>query len=351
MSLDGRIRQGLVQAADSVEPNVEGDLMQVVQRSRNRRRIQWAAAAVAVAAIGAFLFLGGTDLFDSTGDTGPIPPAGGGVTSNPTPGSTPSSGLEPSTSVSVVVWFTKGETLFPDTSGQIPDTSGQLTGNISDVPPGPAFRSLLEGVHGPAENAGLGTQIPSGTELNAISIQNGVATVDLSDEFESGGGSLSMRMRVAQVVYTLTQVPSVEGVLFEIDGKPVDSIGGEGIDVSSPQTREDYEDLVAAIVVTNPGYGTPFASFGTSEGAGIIEGTANVFEANVSWRILDEDGEEIASGFTTATCGTGCRGDFKIEAEFSVDHDQEGTIEVLEYSAENGEPINVVSIPVTLLSN
>ncbi len=78
MSLDGRIRQGLVQAADTVEPNVEGDLMKVQARSRNRRRIQFAAGAVAVAAIGAFLFLGGTDLFDSTGDTAPIPPASTG---------------------------------------------------------------------------------------------------------------------------------------------------------------------------------------------------------------------------------------------------------------------------------
>ncbi|MBK5228922.1 MAG: GerMN domain-containing protein [Actinobacteria bacterium] len=341
MSLDGRIRQGLVGAADSVQPNVEGDLMQVVERNHNRRRIQWAAAAVAVAAIGAFLFLGGTDLFDSTGDTDPIPPAStgdGSPTVAPTTESSPSA--EPDASVILEVWFTKGETLYSVADAYV---SHVLPPAVAGV----ALEHLLNRVD---PGAGLATEIPGGTELLGVDITNGVATVDLSNEFESGGGSLSMRMRVAQVVYTLTQFETVKGVLFEIDGELVDSIGGEGIDVSTPQTRKDYEDLLPAITVTTPGIGWDFTSAGPGVGAGIIEGTANVFEANVSWRILDENGKEIASGFTTASCGTGCRGNFRIEAEFSVDHDQDGTIEVLEYSAENGEPINVVSIPVTLLS-
>ena len=339
MSLDGRIRQGLVGAADSVEPNVEGDLMQVVERNHNRRRIQWAAGAVAVAAIGAFMFLGGTDLFDSTGDTDPIPPASTGngeSTIEPTPDSSPSEAVSV---IALEVWFTKGEMLYSDAYEY--EVHRPATARA-------ALERLLQGGLGPAGD--LATQIPVGTQLLGVEITNGIATVDLSGEFQSGGGSLSMRMRVAQVIYTLTQFETVKGVLFEIDGELVDSIGGEGIDVSTPQTRKDYEDLLPAITVTTPGIGWDFTSAGPGVGGGIIEGTANVFEANVSWRILDENGKEIASGFTTASCGTGCRGDFRIEAEFSVDHDQDGTIEVLEYSAENGEPINVVSIPVTLLS-
>ncbi len=140
----------------------------------------------------------------------------------------------------------------------------------------------------------LETQIPEGTQLLGLEISDGVATVDLSSEFQSGGGSLSMRMRVAQVVYTLTQFDSVDGVLFEIDGEPVDAIGGEGVMVDTPQTRKDYEDLLPAIAVTSPGFGWDFTS------GDLIEGIANVFEANVSWRILDENGNEIADGFTTA---------------------------------------------------
>lgn len=331
MSLDGRIRQGLIGAADSVDPNVEGDLMKVQSRSRNRRRIQWAAGAVAVAAIGAFFFLGGTDLFDSTGDTDPIPPAATG-SAEPTVEPTPDSSPTPDTvTADLEIWFTKGETLFPAVIHYEGTTA--------------VARAAIERLLHQTDAVGpLETQIPD-AQLLGLDISGGVATVDLNSEFQSGGGSLSMRMRVAQVVYTLTQFDSVDGVLFMLDGQPVDTIGGEGVMVDTPQTRKDYEDLLPAIAVTTPGSGWDFASGDT------IEGIANVFEANVSWRILDQNGEEIAGNFTTATCGTGCWGDFTIEAEFSVDQDQSGTIEVFESSAENGEPINVVSIPVTLLAN
>jgi hypothetical protein len=79
-----------------------------------------------------------------------------------------------------------------------------------------------------------------------------------------------------------------------------------------------------------------------------VQGTANVFEATVSLRILDSGGREIARTFTTATCGTGCRGRYSKSVRFSVSSEQPGTIEVFEESAEDGRPINVVTIPVML---
>jgi hypothetical protein len=80
-----------------------------------------------------------------------------------------------------------------------------------------------------------------------------------------------------------------------------------------------------------------------------ITGSANVFEATVSIRVLDADGEVIAQAFTTATCGTGCRGEFSTQVEVPVDTEQPGTIQVFESSAQDGSMINAVEIPVTLL--
>ena len=42
-----------------------------------------------------------------------------------------------------------------------------------------------------------------------------------------------------------------------------------------------------------------------------IVGCSNVYEATVSWRLLDTDGGTLDEGFTTATCGNGCVGDFR----------------------------------------
>ncbi len=79
-----------------------------------------------------------------------------------------------------------------------------------------------------------------------------------------------------------------------------------------------------------------------------ISGTANVFEATVSIRIVTEDGTELTSTFTTATCGTGCRGNYVANVRFDVPEVENAFIEVYEESAENGEPLHLVSIPVVL---
>jgi hypothetical protein len=99
-----------------------------------------------------------------------------------------------------------------------------------------------------------------------------------------------------------------------------------------------------AIVVTNPRSGDEVSSPVS------IEGNADVFEATVSIDVLDSAGKPIVRTFTTASCGTGCRGTFSKAVPFTVDTTQPGTIRVYESSAEDGKPINVVDIPVTLVA-
>jgi hypothetical protein len=149
-----------------------------------------------------------------------------------------------------------------------------------------------------------------------------------------------MFARLAQVVYTLTQFPTVEAVLFELDGEPVTTFSNEGIVLGGPQTREDYEDVTPAILVESP---TPFETVASPLG---IEGTANVFEATVSYALVDALGNELASGFATATCGTGCRGTFEAEVPFDAADGAALTLAVFEVSAKDGSRANVVEIPL-----
>jgi hypothetical protein len=80
-----------------------------------------------------------------------------------------------------------------------------------------------------------------------------------------------------------------------------------------------------------------------------ISGSANVFEANVTVRILDRTGAELARDFTTATCGTGCRGTFSMKLAYRSPVAQDGTIVVSDDDADgNGTPQHSVSIPVQL---
>lgn len=106
---------------------------------------------------------------------------------------------------------------------------------------------------------------------------------------------------------------------------------------ASPTQSPD--DDLPPIVVLTPESGDVVTSPVT------ISGTANVFEATVSIRIRDDDGNVLAETFTTATCGSGCRGDFSHEVKFDATGDR-GVIEVFESSAEDGSALHLVAIPV-----
>lgn len=192
-------------------------------------------------------------------------------------------------------------------------------------------------------NAGVTTAVPAGIELLGLTISNKVATVDLSEGFGSGGGSTGELLSVAQVVYTLTQFPTVEGVLFEVEGKRLKRTPGHGILLSGPQTRRDWRDQLPAILVTEPAMSDQISS------PVRVEGTADVFEATVQMRLLDAAGNRLVRAFTTASCGSGCRGDFSHELSFEVDREQHGVLEVWWDSPEDGSREGVVRIEVTLL--
>lgn len=205
-----------------------------------------------------------------------------------------------------------------------------------------AVKALLQGPTAQEREAGVFSAIPEGTTFLGLDIENGIATVDLSREYASGGGSLSMAMRLAEVVFTLTQFPTVQGVSFKLDGEPVEVFGGEGIILDHPVDRSDYEDLSPAILVESPTLGETITS------PVRVRGTANVFEATFQLNITDWDGRIVYDSHVTATSGTGTRGTFDVTAPFQVDRSGIGSIIVFVYSAKDGSQQNVIEIPVQI---
>lgn len=99
-----------------------------------------------------------------------------------------------------------------------------------------AFNSLLT-----AKNDGdTSSVIPEGTKVLGVKVDNDTVRVNLSGQFESGGGSASMTGRVGQVVYTATSLNPNAKVYIEVDGKQLDVLGGEGLELEQPLTRESF---------------------------------------------------------------------------------------------------------------
>jgi hypothetical protein len=204
---------------------------------------------------------------------------------------------------------------------------------------GVAMRELLAGPNQEELAAGLHTRIPARTRLLGLSARAGVATVDLSAEFISGVGPTDDRGRLAQVVYTLTQFPTVDGVRFMVEGEPLIFRSEEGAVQTQPQTRRSFEDVTPAILIERPAVG--------DEVSGPLEivGTANTFEAQFIVRLLGADGHVLSERSIMAASGSGTRGTFNETLRFTA-APGEVILEAYEPSAADGHPTNTIRIPL-----
>lgn len=86
-----------------------------------------------------------------------------------------------------------------------------------------ALGELLKGVMPSEKDAGFATQINRGVEINKLTIENGVAKVDFSEELDSNvAGSCRVLAIRAQIEETLKQFSTVSKVEITVNGKSED---------------------------------------------------------------------------------------------------------------------------------
>jgi germination protein M len=217
-----------------------------------------------------------------------------------------------STTNEVRVYFLRDGELAP-ASREVPKDEAQANAALDELLAGPTAREAELGF-----TTALPEDVGSYSLLAAPGGARGAVSLDLEAD-------LSREAR-AQVVFTLTQFPLVEAVIFG----------------ARSYTRADFEDLSPAILVESPlaleEVSPPLHSFGT----------ANTFEADFAYELLDAEGDVLDEDFVTATSGTGTRGRFEFVAPFEVDGEEEGMLVVFEHSAKDGSRVNVVEIPLRL---
>jgi spore germination protein GerM len=204
-----------------------------------------------------------------------------------------------------------------------------------------ALVTLAQGVTAAESGMGLSTVLPTGTRVLGVEVVERVARVDLSREFESGGGSLSVLGRVAQVVYTATSYDEIDGVEFLVEGEPIEVLSGEGLILDGPQTRDGYQDLLPAIAIEHPTWGAGVSSMMD------LMGSAVTISGEIRYVVVDAEGVIVAEG-TAMTGEAGIRGEFNEAVGLKeVAHPGTGSIIVFEI-ATDGSQTHVLEYPLSV---
>jgi hypothetical protein len=183
-----------------------------------------------------------------------------------------------------------------------------------------ALAALARGPSAEERRLGLTTAVPPGGVAPPITVARGVATLPLPPNVT--------RPQLAQIVYTLTQFPTVRAVR-----------SSRMLGDTPPLTRRTFEDLTPPILVESPLPGQAVAS--PLE----VRGSANTFEATFQLEMRNSSGVPVASRFATATSGSGERGTYDATISFPRTGGPV-TLVAYEQSAESGKPIHVVRIPL-----
>ena len=240
------------------------------------------------------------------------------------PPSPPSS--VPATDVSAVVFFTRDGTVA--TAGRAVEPPAVAAG---------ALEALLEGPDDLEAGLGMTSAIPPGTQLLGVTIEDGLATVDVSGAFLADLGD-DTALRVAQVVFTATQFPTVDRVTLQIESVSAPTVGLEAVPVIAVD-RSDFEEQTPFILVESPTPGEAVTS------PLRVTGLSNTFEATLVYEITGAGGEVVDEGFTTATAGTGTWGTFDFTADPTAG---DVVLTVFQESAEDGSRIDEYEVPLVV---
>ena len=152
---------------------------------------------------------------------------------------------DPADGTGMTVYLVRGADLLPVMRATAVKTTGQ------------ALELLVEGPTRAEAADGVRTALPP----EVVGVQRrpneGIATVAVTRGFTgiTGGNQL---LAVAQIVWTLTELPTVTGVRFTVEGAPVEVPTDEGL-TARPVDRDDYGSVAPDPPPAPTGSDTPAA--------------------------------------------------------------------------------------------
>ena len=111
----------------------------------------------------------------------------------------------------------------------------------SDAPMSDALETLFAAPTIDELKHGVRTLIPPGTKLRSAWVKDGVAFINVSEEFQFNQYGIDGALaQLLQVVFTATEFSTVKSVQFLIEGQKQEYLGAEGVWIGSPLSRTSF---------------------------------------------------------------------------------------------------------------
>lgn len=104
-----------------------------------------------------------------------------------------------------------------------------------------AIKELVNAPSKWEKSKGFTSEIPYGTRIISVRESANSIMIDLTSNFEAGGGAESTYMRVKQIIKTANANTSIPTYLY-INGRQANVIGGEGIMIKQPLNERSFDE-------------------------------------------------------------------------------------------------------------
>lgn len=104
-----------------------------------------------------------------------------------------------------------------------------------------SIENLLNGPNEGEKAKGIYSEIPQGTKLISLEETPNKIVINLSGDFEQGGGTDGLYKRLYQLIKTSNKNTTLDVYLY-INGKQANVIGGEGIMINQPLNTKSLDE-------------------------------------------------------------------------------------------------------------
>lgn len=281
---------------------------------------RWRRAVLVLGAVGA----GGAILAACSGVSPKLGSPTTTTTSSTAPPTTTTAPSSASNTAHVSVYFARGSSL------GVASTDVAAKSVRFDT-----MQALFGGPSSTAQAAGLSTAIPSGSKVEGLSFSGSLAYVDLNGQFFASTTAATFRLRVAQIVYTLTQFSGLSEVQLYLHGLALPNI--DTLPTARPLTRGDLAGAISDVLLETPAVGDAVSSPISISGISEISGTIEI-------QVVNGAGKLVVSTIATTVVGE----TFNYAYPFTSSDNGSGTVRIFAAPNRSTSSQLVASIPVTL---